>query len=63
LQIRLAIPDIHSVIDRAVAAAATQERSARQQEEENTAQEQNEEGSAAPALTFTMADLVVIDGV
>jgi hypothetical protein len=63
LQIHLAIPDIHAVIDRAVAAAATQELSARLQEEESATQEQNEAGSATPALAATMADLVVIDGV
>ena len=63
LQIHLAIADIHAVIDRAVAAAATQELSARLQEEEGAAQEQNEAGSATPALAATVADLVAIDGV
>ena len=58
----MAIPDIHAVIDRAVAAAATQDLSARLQVE-STTQEQNEEGSATPALAATVADLVVIDGV
>jgi hypothetical protein len=53
LQIISAIPNIHAVIDRAVAASTTQE-------EESFAQQQEGGGSSAPAADM-LADLVVID--
>ena len=60
LQIRLAIPDIHNVIDRAVAMIGANKHKtfAQQQDGEDSAQSQM--GSVAPTVTAAAADIVVI---
>ncbi len=71
LQVRLVVPDIHAVIDRAIASTATQKglSSAYCPQEETCSsqwQEGCQESSHAPQASFVAAegtDLVFIDGV